>query len=266
MASIHTSPGAGKFGEDPDQYDLARPPYPAALFDWLKQRCNLGVESDCFEIGAGTGHATLPILSMPVRSLSAIEPDERLASRLQAKARDFPNLSVILQRFEETEFPTGAFDFGFAAMSFHWLARMKALKRVCDALKPGGSFAMWWNIYHDPARPDTFQLLTEHLFGGLEQDPATTRQRPAFGLDTASRLGEMGRAGLVRLEHRLFPQEVTFTASDMSALYTTFSRVRMAPDDIRSRLLSEVERTVREAFGGEVRRTIWCSAYVGRKG
>ena len=52
MASIDTSPGRGKFGADPAAYDLARPGYCAALFEWLRETCALGHASDCFEIGA----------------------------------------------------------------------------------------------------------------------------------------------------------------------------------------------------------------------
>ena len=79
MASINTSPGRDKFGADPAAYDLARPGYPLELFDWLRETCALGEASDCFEIGAGTGHATAPVLALPVRSVLAIEPDRPLA-------------------------------------------------------------------------------------------------------------------------------------------------------------------------------------------
>lgn len=265
MASIHGSPGATKFGEDAERYDFARPPYPADLFDWLRQRCDLGPASDCFEIGAGTGHATLPVLATPVRTLLAIEPDARLAGRLREKAGADARLTIDIARFEAASLPANMFDFGFAAMSLHWLARMKALARVREALKPGGWLAMWWNVYHDPARPDTFDRATEHLFAGLEQDPAATGNKPAFALDIASRTGELRAAGFVDVEHRLFRQEITFTPERIAALYATFSRVRMAPEDTRARLLDEAARIARDQFGGAVTRSVACSAFVGRR-
>ncbi|MEZ6031323.1 MAG: class I SAM-dependent methyltransferase [Hyphomonadaceae bacterium] len=265
MASIHASPGATRFGEDAAQYDFARPPYPADLFDWLKARCSLGPESDCFEIGAGTGLATLPVLATPVRTLLAIEPDQRLADRLRDKAAADPRLTIEIARFESASLPAGLFDFGFAAMSLHWLARMKALARVRDALKPGGWFAMWWNVYHNAAEPDAFGRATAHLFAGVEQDPNATSSHGAFALDAASRLGELRAAGFVEIEHRLFRQEIVFTPERVAALYATFSRVRMAPPDVRQRLHVECERIAREQFGGEVRRPVTCSAFVGRK-
>jgi len=265
MASIHSSPGGTKFGEDPALYDFARPPYPDELFDWLKSGAHLDTDSMCFEIGAGTGHATLPVLATPVRSVLAIEPDARLAERLRDKAAGDARLAIEVARFEDVGLDDAAFDFGFAAMSLHWLARMKALARVRAALKPGGHFAMWWNVYHNSAALDAFGRATEHLFAGVEQDPNATAGRPAFALDVAARLGELRSAGFKDVEHRLFEQDVTFTPEKLSALYGTFSRVRMAPEETRARLLGEAERVVRETFGGVVTRTVTCSAFMGRR-
>lgn len=264
MASIHTSPGSTKFGEDPDLYDSARPPYPAALFDWLRKHSQLGPDSDCLEVGAGTGHATLPILATPVRYLLAVEPDARLAERLREKAND-PRLTIEIARFERASLPLASFDFAFAAMSLHWLPRMKALGMIREALRPGGQFAMWWNVYHNSAEPDAFGRATEHLFSGIEQDPNATSGRAAFALDIAQRLGELRAAGFVEAEHRLFQQQVTFSPEQLSALYATFSRVRMAPEETRTRLLAEAERIVRDDFGGSITRAVACSAFIARR-
>ncbi|HOY77161.1 MAG TPA: class I SAM-dependent methyltransferase [Hyphomonadaceae bacterium] len=265
MASIHSSPGGTKFGEDPELYDFARPPYPSALFDWLRGRAGLTADSVCFEIGAGTGHATLPILDTPVRHIVAIEPDARLAAKLREKAGDEARLAIDVAKFEAAELEADRYDFGFAAMSMHWLPRMKALTKVRNALKSGGHFAMWWNVYHNSAEPDAFGRATEHLFNGIEQDPNATSGRAAFALDIAARLGELRNAGFKDAEHALFEQQVTFTPESLSALYGTFSRVRMAPEETRARLLSEAERIVRDEFGGRVTRTVACSAFVGRR-
>jgi SAM-dependent methyltransferase len=264
LASISSSPGRTKFGEDPAAYDFARPAYPAELFSWLEERCGYGPETDCLDIGAGTGHATLPILETPVRSILAIEPDAALAERLRSKTSN-PRLTLAVQRFEDAALPDNQFGFAFAATSFHWLPRMKSLARVLASLKPGGWFAMWWSVYHDPARPDAFDRATADLFSGLEQDPEATSNRPAFALDINARLGELRSAGFAETQHRLFRQQIAFTPERLAALYATFSRVRMAPEDKRNHLMSEVERIVREKFGGAVARDISISAFIGRK-
>lgn len=265
MASIHSSPGRTKFGGDPEQYDLARPGYPAELFDWLRARCELNAQSDCFEIGAGTGHASLAVLATPVRYLLAVEPDARLAEKLREKAAGDTRLTIEVARFETAALPLSFFDFGFAATSFHWLPRMKSLAKAKDALKPGRHFAAWWHVFHDAARPDAFDSATAHLFDGLEQDPEATSGRPAFAMDAASRLGELRAAGFVDAEHRVFCEEIVFSPERLSALYGTFSRVRMAPTETRARLLGDVERIARGDFGGAVRRVVVSSAYCARK-
>src|SRR5690606_13771784 len=110
---------------------------------------------------------------------------------------------------------------------------------------------------------DAFARATAHLFDGVEQDPRATSGKPAFALDVAARMGELKTAGFKDVEHRLFEQQVTFSPEQLSTLYGTFSRVRMAPEETRARLLGEAERVVRETFGGAVTRTVACSGFVG---
>jgi SAM-dependent methyltransferase len=264
LASIDSSPGRTKFGEDPAAYDFARPAYPDELFSWLKQRCSINSQSICLDIGAGTGLATLPILETPVASILALEPGAALASQLASKTSD-PRLSIVVKRFEDTQLPPAQFDFVFSATAFHWLPRMKSLARVLAALKPGGWIALWWSVYHDPAKPDDFDRATSHLFSGLEQDPEATSARPAFALDFNARLGELRSAGFDQVDRRLFAQTIDFAPERLAALYATFSRVRMAPLETRERLLSEMKRIAREDFNGSVKREIATSAFVGRK-
>jgi SAM-dependent methyltransferase len=263
LASINTSPGRGKFGGDPAAYDAARPGYPPDLFAWLRQTCDLGQQSDCFEIGAGTGHATLPLLPH-ARSLIAIEPDASLADYLR-KRTDDPRLAIIVRRFEDVDLPADFFDAGFCATAFHWLPRTKSFVKILAGLRPGGHFAMWWDVYHDPARPDAFDKATSHLFAGLEEEAEKTASRPAFALDVKSRTGEMRSAGFADVQHRLFRRPLAFTPEKLAALYSTFSRVRMAPAETRERLLAEVQRIAAEDFSGVVERDIVASAYVGRR-
>jgi len=262
--AFNTAPGATSFGEDAALYDSARPAYPAGLFSWLSQGCSLGAQSDCFEIGAGAGLATLPLLALPVRSLLAIEPDLALADRLKAKAADDARLSLANAAFEDVELGRETFDFGFAATSFHWLKRMKAFARIMAALKPGAHFAMWWSIYHNPLAPDAFDSAAGDLFSSLEQKPGQ-RPEPPFALDIKARLGEMRAAGFENVGHALFEQPVDFTPQGLVALYATLSRVRMARPAARDRLLAGVERIARDEFAGCVRRIIPTSAFIGRK-
>lgn len=262
MSSIKKSPGARTFGGEPAAYDAARPPYPADVFAWLRDACDLSPNVRCFEIGAGTGLATRPVLAMGVKSILAIEPDPALAGFLGD--RSGPNVATMICRFEDAALKDASFDFAFAATAFHWLKRMTALKACLAALRPGGWFAMWWGVYHNPQAPDDFDVATAHLFEGLEQSPRMGGGTP-FALDVKARLGEMRKAGFVDVQHRPFTSRHDFTPERIAALYGTFSRVQIAPEETRRRLLAQVERIAREDFGGRVLRDVVTSAYIGRR-
>lgn len=262
MSSIKKSPGALTFGGDPAAYDAARPPYPYELFRWLAEDCALGPQTRCFEIGAGTGLATRPVLALGVQSILAIEPDAKLAEYLGDHSGS--NVSTMICRFEDAALKDQAFDFGFAATSFHWVKRMNALKACVAALRPGGWFAIWWGVYHDAMRPDAFDAATAHLFEGLEQNPRMGGGIP-FALDAKSRLGEMKKAGFVDVKHRSFATRHDFSAEQIATLYETFSRVQIAPEGVRRRLLSEAMQIAQEDFGGLVPREVVTSAYIGRR-
>ena len=236
--------------------------YKRQLYAWLEEAGALKPGAACFEIGPGTGQATAPVLARGAASLLALEPDPALAAHLRAAIPD-TRLDVRCETFEASDPPEGAFDFGFAATSFHWLPRGKALAKARRLLKPGGWLALWWNIYHDPREPDAFGRATEHLFEGVEQILAP--DRTPFGLDAPARTGEMRSAGFADVRHAVFTQTVDFDPNGMAALFATFSRVAKAPPARRERLLSEARRIAAEDFGGRVRRPIACGAYLGRR-
>lgn len=263
MSSIDESLGRTVFGSDPAGYDAARPGYPEALYDWLEAAGALRPGAACFEIGPGTGHATAPVLVRGAASVLAIEPDPALAHHLRRAIPD-PRLSIRAETFEACSLPDGAFDFGFAATSFHWLPRGKALAKAKAALKPGGWLAVWWNVYNDPRHPDAFDRATAHLFEGLEQARTQAAPRPPFGLDAAARMGEMRQAGFAEVQHAMFEQSVTFDASRMAALLASFSRVAKAPPARREVLLTGAREVLAREFGGTVTRQVACGAYLGR--
>jgi SAM-dependent methyltransferase len=260
MAPIRDSKGAASFGADPAAYHAARPPYPPELFDWLRETRAVSPGVRAFEIGAGTGLATAPILELSVGSLLAIEPDGTLLGYLRRSLPD-PRIQIVQSPFEAADLPAQAFDFGFAATSFHWLARGKALAKVRAALRPGGAFAMWWHVFHDPREPDAFDRAAAHLFDGLEQVPSKRGTEVPFGLDAAARLGELRRAGLVRGEQRVFEQEMEMTPDQLAALYASISRIARLPPEDRSLKLQGLRR-VADDFGGVVPKRVITAAYV----
>ena len=79
----------------------------------------------------------------------------RLVDYLRAQIPD-PRLCFEATTFEAADLPEGGFDLGYAASSFHWLDTAVSLEKVASLLRPGGAWAMWWNIHQDPDRPHPF--------------------------------------------------------------------------------------------------------------
>ena len=154
--------GRQAFGLDPAGYDAARPAYPDWVFDFLRQRCGLAPYTVTFEIGAGTGTATRQLLELGANPLVAIEPDERLAAFLRKTVPD-QALSVVVAPFEDAVLQEASFDLGLSATSFHWLNEDVALTKVAKLLRPGGWWAMLWNVFGDSGRPDAFHEATKLL-------------------------------------------------------------------------------------------------------
>ena len=134
---------------------VARPEYPEWVYETLTSRCGLRRKTAVFEIGAGTGTATLRLLELGADPLVAIEPDPRLAEFLRANEPD-KALTVMVSPFEDAALENAAFDLGVSATAFHWLEEKSALAKIASLLRPGGWWAAVWNEFGDDSRPDPF--------------------------------------------------------------------------------------------------------------
>jgi SAM-dependent methyltransferase len=258
--------GRRAFGDDPALYERARPDYPPELYVRLGDVCPLA-GSRVFEVGPGTGIATRRLLEQQPRSLTAIEPDHRLADALvAATGTEPPRLEVVRAPFERANLPGGSFDLGVAATAFHWLEQGPALRKVARLLRPGGWWAMWWNVFGDPDRPDAFQAATDDLFRAL---PASPSWRPdgtrPFSLDADARLAEMRTAGLVDTNFHLMRWTLRQDTAQACALAATFSQVSQATPARRRYFLAAVAERMERLFGGSVERRFLTALYLGRR-
>lgn len=254
------------FGDDVAGYAAARPGYSEDIYRIVEERCGLAAGVSAFEIGPGTGQATKRLLELGADPLTAIEPDERLAQRL----RDLelgPNgrqLRIRNESFEEIELAPGSFGCGVAATSFHWLEPLSALEKILSLLEPGGGWAMWWNVFHDPADGDGFSNDVQHLLSDIRQPPSFHDKRH-YSLDTIKRLAELERAGFVAAQCELVRTDLDFSAPQIAALYATFSAIRQLTPADRDRRLAEIREVAEDKYSGTVRRTILSPVYTARK-
>lgn len=117
-----------------DDYEAARPRYPADLFDRLAPAGRL------LELGAGTGIATRELA--PRAQVVATDLGPRMLGRLHGL---LPEVPVVVARAEALPFADGSFDLVCAAQMWHWVDVAPAAAEVARVLRPDGRLALWWN-------------------------------------------------------------------------------------------------------------------------
>ena len=254
--------GREAFGRDPAGYDAARPPYPEWVFEFLRDRCGLLSGTATFEIGSGTGTATRRLLEFGANPLVAIEPDVRLVNFLQGTVSDRA-LKVIVAPFEEAVLENSSFDLGLSATSFHWIDEHSGLNKAASLLRPGGWWAMLWNVFGDSTRPDLFHEATKCLLGGPLSPSAGIGEVP-FALDHEARLAALERTkAFDSLDRQASTWALTLDPEQTVALYATYSNVNIRPD--REDVLNELHRIARDDFQGCVTRNMTTVLYVARR-
>jgi SAM-dependent methyltransferase len=253
--------GRQAFGDDPANYDAARPDYPDWVYETLSSRCGLAPGCAAFEVGAGTGKATRELLARGADPLFAIEPDARLAQFLRASLVS-PALSVIEATFEDAALPRAGFDLGLAATSFHWLDELKALNKVAELLRPGGWWAAVWSVFGDDDRPDPFHDATDALLSDGPKSPS----QGAYALQHHARMGAFGRCGAFEaVSHEREDWELVLDPDQVVALYSTYSNIVAFPPEERAEVLAELRRIAADEFDGRVIRNMVTVLYTARR-
>ncbi len=267
LRDLSAEEGRRAFGENAANYDAARPPYPDWVFDTLQSRCGLGPGTRLFEIGPGTGLATAQLAARGATEILAIEPDARLADFLARKFAGLPGLTVMNTTFEDAKLEAGRFDLGAAATSLHWMDQRAALAKVANALRSGGWWAAWWNVYGDPERDDAFHEATKDLLANQPKSPSHYAGLPhPFGLDTQTRLGDLEAIGAFEeMDVDIRKWTVTMSSAEVRAFYATFSQFSVLEPSERERLLDGLAEIADKQFAGRVERNICTALYTARR-
>ena len=125
-----------------DAYARARPGYPEAAFDHVAEALRLGPASRVLDLGAGTGKFTAGLVTRGY-DVVAVEPVERMRARL---ATDLPAVEVLDGTGEHIPLGDASVDAIVVAQAFHWFRHDEALAEMHRVLRPGGRFALVWNV------------------------------------------------------------------------------------------------------------------------
>jgi hypothetical protein len=239
--------GRSVFGADPAGYDSARSDYPGELYEAI--RCRTPTRPSVAEIGAGTGLATVGLITLAPSRLVLIEPDPGMAGFLSTRFEKL-GAEIVCAPFSDASI-AGRFDLVACAAAFHWLDTGPALAKVRDLLMPGGTWAVWWNSYFGHGLVDPFGERVGALLlqEGIALPPSYTAGRHnAF--DVRTQIGYIESAGFEDVRHEAFSAPRSFTPEQARALYGTFSFIQVLEGARRDHVLDAVAEIVAAEFGG----------------
>jgi len=223
--------------------------------------------NEILEVGAGTGKATVSFAARGV-SLTCLEPDPRMAARLGQECASFPNVSIEVSQLETYSRPL-AFDALIAGQSWHWVDRLRRWDLAYEAVREGGTIALFWNAYvvaDDSTSAELKKIderysvdfgnygVTDHHDDGSDEIELEEGW-PAFDLVTDSRFED--------LVSRRYRRHLNYDIDTFIDLLASTSSYRLLEEAERERLFEEV-RAVLLHRGDPVAMTIVTDLFLGR--
>jgi SAM-dependent methyltransferase len=241
------------FGEVAELYDSARAGYPDALVDdVISSAGGDGSRLRALEVGAGTGKATVSFAARGVEIL-AVEPSPDMAAVARRNCQQFPKVRIETTSFEDWPVQAGGFGLVFSAQAWHWVTPEIRYHKAAQALRPGGTLALFWNRTRwqgEPVRDElegAYRRLAPDLYA---KDPGF----PGLGphREDSDEVGEVVATGLFQGERaRTYPWPATFTADSFIDLLLTQSDHRLVPEGTRATLFDAVREIIARR-GGEI--------------
>lgn len=134
-----------RFSNRVADYVRARPGYPSAVIDALRDRAGLNGATVVADVGAGTGIFARQLLDEAECEVIGVEPNEAMRIAMIAAIGPRDRFRAVAGTAEATTLDEGSVDLVTAAQAFHWFDRA-AFRRECTRiLRPGGRVAILFN-------------------------------------------------------------------------------------------------------------------------
>ncbi|MEA5040199.1 MAG: class I SAM-dependent methyltransferase [Clostridiaceae bacterium] len=234
-------------------YEKLRPGYVDELYHTVFDYIPIHESSNVFEVGIGGGQATLPILRTGCK-LTAVEYGEHFSELCKKKFKDYPNFSVITNKFEDVDFPDRTYDLVFSASAFHWVPEEIGYPKVFSMLKSGGVFARFANHpYRDKGNP-LLSAEIDRLYSRYYYEFYHTKQeKPVeYSEEQAKRRALIAEQyGFDDLRYALFFRTRTFSPKEYIALLGTYSDHIAIEETVRTEFFSQIEKAITN-HGGSI--------------
>ncbi|MDP8930539.1 MAG: class I SAM-dependent methyltransferase [Actinomycetota bacterium] len=213
-----------------DDYERARPVYPAEAINLLKRELPIRERGTVLDLGAGTGKLTRQLISTRA-SLLAVEPVLAMAAHLR---RAVPSARVVAATAEAIPVANRSVDAVVAGTAFHWFRGERALAEIARVLQAGGGLGLVWN------NPETEVDWVAQVWGlvaeyrGDAPSNRTLRWQDAFE-QTSS---------FTPLQHRRFSHAQQVGVDDVAARVASISWIAVLAEAERAEVLRRVRAAV----------------------
>ena len=247
------------FNNDAGRYDRTRPRYPHELFDDLADELDLVAGSSVFEIGCGTGQATLHMAARGW-AVDAVDLGDNLAEYAATRVGAFPDASVRALSFDDMELPTKRYAAVTAFTSFHWLDPATRVERAASLLGEEGALVIV-DTHHVHGSDPFFDRAQECY---VRWDPDA---KPGFRLPSGAgvEVDVSEFEGVFDdIAVHTYEAEILYTTAQYIDLLRTFSgHATMHPEN-QARLFGCLSALI-EAQGGSVHKPYVFSMVVARR-
>jgi SAM-dependent methyltransferase len=240
--SLHRDRGrADSFGDDAEQYDRVRPPYPVEMVDLLLS----DQPTTVLDVGCGTGIASRLFMDRGCEVLG-LEPDPRMASVARRNG-----VTVEEGAFETWPASGRRFDLLIAGQAWHWVDPHQGAFKAAEVLRPGSRLGLFWN----QAQPDPSVLpVLEAVYD--RHAPELGRQSVLLGKRSATLYESIAQAArdtgrFADVAILTFGHDVVYTSEQWVDLAITHSDHRTLPPE-QSAALLEDSRGAIDRNGGRV--------------
>ena len=223
------------FDRGADDYAVARPGYPQAVFDTLAREVGIGAGTTVCDLAAGTGKFTSGLVALGA-TVVAVEPVAAMRAHL---VEDLPTVRAADGTAEAIPLDDGSVDAITIAQAFHWFDTVPALAEIHRVLRPGGALVLVWNVRDESV--DWVHRFTELIVersGGRPYTPYHRSDGDSRQMD--ERLAVVTEHGFGPLTHATFPNVQSASPEVVVARAASTSFVSALPDDERSALLRAV--------------------------
>ncbi len=133
-----------RFSNRVDAYVAARPRYPLAVIEHLRNEMGLTSAWQVVDLGSGTG-ISCELFLKNGNPVIGVEPNFAMRTAAELSLRGFAGFQSVNGSAESTTLPDQSADLVVAAQAFHWFDPAAARAEACRILRPNGWALLMWN-------------------------------------------------------------------------------------------------------------------------